>query len=231
MRLSRNYLDRLRADPVWRARAKEVRRQLACYSGEQHDVFVPDVPITATEPITGNLWYHGLGPVGYANILRRFKAVLEPLTHEMVERWRGKPWGEVVDEIYEYGEALRPKLDQCDQQDRVRARHLQLWNIFRGFYCSEPIDLIGAGPLGLEVYGFVSNGLHRLFIAQTLGTIDTLPARVSFRIQGPSHDPIDKEELYLDDEQPPSSDAQVINVHPSPWGPATVLKPRRKRKR
>src|SRR5947209_3579308 len=203
MKLSYETVDELRASPEWRVRAKTVRRKIASYRKERPDVFVPDVPISATEPVTGNLWYH-LGLRAYINMLRRFKRVLEPSVRDTAETWRGQRFEDLWDEMFAYQKTSRAEWDRRDQQDRVRTEHLRLVNIFRGFYLTEPIALIGAGPPGEQVFGLVSNGLHRLFVAQVLGTIDTLPAIVSLRTEGPLQEPICERELYLDDELPKS---------------------------
>ncbi len=147
---------------------------------------------------------------------KAFKRVLEPLVRPTVEGWRGRRYEAVVDEMWQYAQDLQPALDWCDRRDRVVARHLGLNAIFDAFYGSNPISLIAAGEPGHQVYGGISDGTHRLFVAQALGTIDTLPAWVSWRTRKLSSEEIaarEKEQQAWAE----ATDVVVINVSERDW--------------
>ncbi len=181
-RLSVMDLEHWLGDPARLARAADLQRILDAYGDEQEEVFIPDVPIAATIPVVHEaMWFHGLGPMAYANMLRRFKRVLEPMVHPTVEGWRGRRYDEIVDERWQYGEELRPAFDERDRQDCVVARHLRLCALFDAFYGSDTPRLAAVQASGAPVYGDIDDGTHRLFVAQALGSIDTLPAWVSWR--------------------------------------------------
>jgi len=180
--LTRAALDRWRTDPGRRARAVDLQDLLDAYGNEREEVFVPDVAIAATIPVVREeMWFQGLGPMAYANMLRRFKGVLEPMIRPTVEGWRGRCYEEIIDERWRYVQELRPALDQRDRRDHVIAPHLRLCAIYDAFYGSATPRLIAAGAPRGPVYGDISDGTHRLFVAQALGSIDTLPAWVSWR--------------------------------------------------
>lgn len=186
MHLTYANLERLRCDPDRAERAHQIRWQIARYRGSPDPVFVPDVPIKSTEPVTREeMWFHGLGPVAYANMVRRFKNVLEPLTQHVAMTWVGG-MHDVVAAMGDYWEKHRKEWDRWDQEDGVRSRHLRLSELFTAFYLpgDRAIDLLAGGPPGDEVYGEICNGVHRLFLAQVLA-IETMPAWVSFYREGP----------------------------------------------
>jgi len=73
-RLSFAELDRWRAEQGRRARATALQDILDAYGDERGGVFVPDVLIAATIPVVReDMWFQSLGPMAYANMLRRFK--------------------------------------------------------------------------------------------------------------------------------------------------------------
>jgi len=145
-----------------------------------------------------------------------FKGVLEPMVRSTVEGWRGRRYDEIIDERWRYGQELRPALDQRDRRDRVVARHLRLCAIFDAFYGPDTPRLIAAGASDTPVYGGISDGTHRLFVAQALGTIDTLPAWVSWRMRK-----LSPEEIAVREEEQQAwaeaTDVVVINVNGRGW--------------
>ncbi len=181
-RLSVVDLGRWVVDPDRQTRAADLQRLLDSYDDEQGRVFVPAVPLGATIPVVREeMWFHDLGPMAYANMLRRFKRVLEPMVRQTVEGWRGRRFDEDRDDIDKFARAIQPALRARDRQDGVVVRHLQLASVFDAFYGSAMIDLIAAGESNAPVYGDITDGTHRLLVAQALGSIDTLPAWVSWR--------------------------------------------------
>ncbi len=208
-RLSVADLERWLGDPARQARAADLQRILDGYGDEQAEVFNPDVPIAATIPVVREaMWFHGLGPMAYANMLRRFKRVLEPMVRPTVEGWRGRRYDEIGDERWRYGEEIRPAFDERDRRDRVVARHLRLWVLFDTFYGSDTPRLAAARTSGAPVYGDIDDGTHRLFVAQALGSIDTLPAWVSWRTRELS----DEEIAALEEERRTWAEAADVVV-------------------
>ncbi len=95
-RLSVVDLEHWLGDLARLVRAADLQRILDAYGDEQEEVFIPDVPIAETIPVVhGAMWFHGLGPMAYANMLRRFKRVLEPMVRPTVEGWRGRRYDEI----------------------------------------------------------------------------------------------------------------------------------------
>jgi len=204
-------------DPDRQARAADLQRILDSYGDEQERVFVPDVPLAATIPVVREeMWFHGLGPMAYANMLRRFKRVLEPMVRPRVEGWRGRRFDEVREDSCELAREIRPTLDERDRQDGVVARHLQLALMFVAFYGYEMIDLAAAGESKAPVYGDISDGTHRLFVAQALGSIDTLPAWVNWRTRK-----LSPQEIAAREEEQRARaeavDVVVIDLNASGW--------------
>ena len=170
VRLTIKQLDRLLADPAREARAAELERLLDEYGDEQERVFVPDVPIKNTIPIVGgHMWYHSHWPKDYAAMLERFKRVLEPLARDEAERWRDRPQEEAIAQMGAFAAQVLPDLDKGDKA------------IFAACYGWDAIDMLAAGEPGAYMYGRCHNGTHRLFVAQVMGSVGTLPAVVSRR--------------------------------------------------
>jgi len=188
MRLTYAGLDQFLLDPDRQACAQTIGLQLVGYRAADAPRLVPDLAVKSIQPvIRDKMWFHGLGPMAYAIMLRRFKHVLEPMTHAKVETWRNKHWDEIVDDFSHYLEERGPDFNRRDEQDRVWSRHLRLATLFQAFYQpgGAAIELLAAGPPGYEVYGEPSNGVHRLLVAQALGTIATVPVWVSLLSDGP----------------------------------------------
>lgn len=183
VRLSYATLERWLADPERQRRAQEMEERLDAFVGERGEIFVPDLPIAATIPIMREeMWFHGLGPGCYAAMLRRFKQVLEPMVGPHIETWRGRRHSKkLADEMDRYKQSMSATLAARDRQDGITARYLFLPVIFDAFYGHSAIRVIAAEDADGSIYGQISDGTHRLFMAQALGSITTLPAWVAWR--------------------------------------------------